>query len=175
MQRHLDKLRQQDRESLKFLIKRRGRNTPMWSLRKQNKKYTPPQRKDFSKIFLLEPEASSVSAPSIGTRQGAIGKDRSDLTQKQSLGQSSDSPTTTYLHEDKKLVQQTMKDTSLKYNQLFISLSLAVKSHGHTLAKVLGDYNVYIQSNYLSCSMQNHKANKKQHCRVQHLVKVMCS
>ena len=93
MERHPDQLRQQERETLKFLTKRRGRNAPKWSSKKHNKRNTQPQRNVLRKVSLLSPKVSFVSGPSTGTRLEATAKDRKELIDRQSMGQGSSSVT----------------------------------------------------------------------------------
>ena len=114
MQRHLDQVRQQERETLKLLNKRRERTTPMRSPKKQIKKNIQLQRKSLRKVSLLDPETSSVTGPSSETNTGAAWKDRRELMQMPSTGQyntrklSNLSPIPMM-----KIVHSTIKDTTL--------------------------------------------------------------
>ena len=73
MQRHIEQLRQEGRETLKFLSKK-GTNTLCGPQRTRIR-----SKLNLKKAFLLEPVASSVSGPSSETRLGVTGKDRRDL------------------------------------------------------------------------------------------------
>ena len=73
MQWHLDQLREQERETLKFVTKE-GEETSKWISMKHNEKYTKPKRKALRKVSLLPPEASSISGSSTVIRLEATGR-----------------------------------------------------------------------------------------------------
>ena len=112
MQRHLVQLRQQKRESLKFLTKRRRRKTLCSPQRKQNMKNTQSQRKTFSKVSFLEPGSFLFLGPVL--QLGLEQQKRIEGTICTSSLLNETVPTQLPPTSMRKTVQQTMKDIILR-------------------------------------------------------------